>query len=115
MPFQKKSQVQLTVLSLVLVFALIFYAAKIYSVQIVNAEEYTDKNDGAASVRTAVLKAPRGEILDCYGRQIAVNRDGYNVVKVILNIRLVEDDVVAVAVDGYLPAVAVENFAPRSL
>ena len=44
MPFQKKSQVQLTVLSLVLVIALIFYAAKIYSVQIVNAEEYTDKN-----------------------------------------------------------------------
>ena len=78
--FHKKSQVQLTVLSLVLVIALIFYAAKIYSVQIVNAEEYTDKNDGAASVRTAVLKAPRGEILDCYGRQIAVNRDGYNVV-----------------------------------
>ncbi len=29
---------------------------------------------------TAVLKAPRGEILDCYGRQIAINRDGYNIV-----------------------------------
>lgn len=80
MPFRKKSQIQLTVLSLVLVFSLILYAVKIYSVQIANAEDYTDKNDGAASVRTAILKAPRGEILDCYGRQIAVNRDGYNVV-----------------------------------
>lgn len=80
MPFKKKSQFQLTVLSVLLILAIIFYAARIYSVQIINAQEYTDKNDGAASVRTAVLKAPRGEILDCYGRQIAVNRDGYNVV-----------------------------------
>lgn len=80
MPFKKKNQFQLTALSVLLILAIIFYAARIYSVQIINAEEYTDKNDGAASVRTAVLKAPRGEILDCYGRQIAVNRDGYNVV-----------------------------------
>ncbi len=80
MPFKKKNQFQLTALSVLLILAIIFYAARIYSVQIINAEEYTDKNDGAASIRTAVLKAPRGEILDCYGRQIAVNRDGYNVV-----------------------------------
>ena len=80
MPFKKKNQFQLTALSVLLILAIIFYAARIYSVQIINAEEYTDKNGGAASVRTAVLKAPRGEILDCYGRQIAVNRDGYNVV-----------------------------------
>ena len=51
-----------------------------HSIQITNAEQYTDKNDGAASVLTTVLKAPRGEILDCYGRQIAINRDGYNIV-----------------------------------
>ena len=67
-------------LAVLLVIAILFYAARIYSLQVVNAEKYTDKNDGAASVRTAVLKAPRGEILDCYGRQIAINRDGYNVV-----------------------------------
>ncbi len=80
MPFQKKSQTQITVLSLVLIVIMLFYAARIYSIQVVNAAKYVDKNDGASSVRTAVLKAPRGEILDCYGRQIAVNRDGYNVV-----------------------------------
>lgn len=80
MPFQKKNQVQITVLSVILITAILFYTARIYSLQVVNAAKYTDKNDGAASVRTAVLKAPRGEILDCYGRQIAVNRDGYNVV-----------------------------------
>lgn len=80
MPFKKKKQYQLYALAVLLVIAILFYAARIYSLQVVNAEKYTDKNDGAASVRTAVLKAPRGEILDCYGRQIAINRDGYNVV-----------------------------------
>ena len=48
--------------------------------QISGDKENTEGMSGAASVRTSVLKAPHGEILDCYGRQIAVNRDGYNVV-----------------------------------
>ena len=80
MPFKKKNQYQLSALAVLLVIAILLYAARIYSLQVVNAEKYTDKNDGAASVRTAVLKAPRGEILDCYGRQIAINRDGYNAI-----------------------------------
>ncbi len=80
MPFKRKSQTQLTVLSIVLAIAILIYSANIYLVQVVNAGEYTNKNDGATSARTAVLKAPRGEILDCYGRKIAINRDGYNVV-----------------------------------
>ncbi len=65
MPFKKKSQIQLTVLSVILIISIVFFAARIYSIQIVHAEEYTDKNDGATAVRTAVLKAPRGEIFDC--------------------------------------------------
>ncbi len=80
MPFKKKNQYQLSVFAILLVIAILLYSVRIYSIQVVNAEKYTDKNNGAASVRTAVLKAPRGEILDCYGRQIAINRDGYNVV-----------------------------------
>ena len=80
LPFKKKNQYQLSALAVLLVIAILLYAARIYSLQVVNAEKYTDKNDGAASVRTAVLKAPRGEILDCYGRQIAINRDGYNAI-----------------------------------
>ncbi len=80
MPFQKKSQIQLTVLSLLMVAAICFYSAKVYSLQISEANKYAQKSDGAVSVRTAVLKAPRGEILDYCGRQIAINRDGYNVV-----------------------------------
>lgn len=80
MPFKRKSQYQLTVLSVFLIIVLLFYTFKTYSLQISNAEKYTGRTDGAASSRTSVLKAPRGEILDCYGRQIAINRDGYNIV-----------------------------------
>lgn len=80
MPFKRKSHYQLTVLSVLLVVVLLLYTVKVYSMQIINPEKYTGKADGATATRTSVLKAPRGEILDCYGRQIAVNRDGYNIV-----------------------------------
>lgn len=80
MPFKNKHQTTLTVLSIILILVLILYTAKIYSLQIVNASKYSSSAKGSTAVRKAVLKAPRGEILDCYGRQIAVNRDGYNIV-----------------------------------
>ena len=50
MPFQKRSQTRLTVIAVFMVFVLLLYAARMYSVQIIHAAEYTDKNDGAASV-----------------------------------------------------------------
>ncbi|MBO4733876.1 MAG: hypothetical protein J5662_05290, partial [Clostridia bacterium] len=80
MPFTKKRQTTLNVLSVLLSLILIFYAARIYSIQIVNAHKYSSAAKGSASTRVSVLKASRGEILDRYGRQIAVNRDGYNIV-----------------------------------
>ena len=80
MPFTKKHQTTLTVLSIMLSLVLILYTARVYSIQIINAHLYTNNVKGSASTRTAVIKAPRGEILDCYGRQIAANRDGYNIV-----------------------------------
>jgi len=79
MPFQKKNQTRLTALSVLMVLIIILYSFRTYQLQI-NSDEFKDKNDGAATVLTSVLKAPRGEILDCYGRQIAINRDGYNIV-----------------------------------
>ncbi len=79
LPFKRKKQIQLTVVSVLLILVLVLYAARIYSLQIINAEKYSAAAKGS-TVLTAVLKAPRGEILDCYGRQIAINRDGYNIV-----------------------------------
>lgn len=80
MPFKKKHQISLSVLSVILVIILLIYTARIYSIQVINSSKYSSVTQGSTTVRTSVLKAPRGEILDCYGREIAVNRDGYNVV-----------------------------------
>ncbi len=81
MPFKKKSQFITTFLSVLTIIALIAFSARTYYIQVVNSAEYTGKDShGASSTRTAVIKAPRGEILDCYGRKIAINRDGYNIV-----------------------------------
>ncbi len=80
MPFKKKHQTALTVLSILLILVILLYTARIYSIQIVNSSKYSSAAQGSTAVRTAVLKAPRGEILDSYGRQIAANRDGYNIV-----------------------------------
>ncbi|MBQ7725687.1 MAG: hypothetical protein IJT66_00925, partial [Clostridia bacterium] len=89
MPFQKRSQTTLTVLSCILILSILLYAWRVYSLQITHALEYREKSDGTVATRTAVLKAPRGEILDRCGRQIAINRDGYNVV---FNKAYVEDN-----------------------
>ncbi len=79
MPFKKKNQTAITILSVLLAAIMLVFSARVYHLQIFS-REFTDKNDGATSVLKTVLKAPRGEILDCYGRQIAINRDGYNIV-----------------------------------
>lgn len=81
MPFKKKKQFTNIFLSILCIIALVIFASRSYYIQVVNSAEYTGVDaQGAASSRTAVLKAPRGEILDCYGRKIAINRDGYNIV-----------------------------------
>ena len=79
MPFKRKKQTHITVISIILIAILLIYTFRIYSLQVANAEKYSSHPKGSA-VLTAALKAPRGEILDCYGRQIAINRDGYNIV-----------------------------------
>ncbi len=80
MPFTRKHQTTLTVLSILMVIVLLVYTARIYSIQIINSDKYSSNAKGSTASRTAVLKAPRGEILDSFGRQIAANRDGYNIV-----------------------------------
>lgn len=79
MPFKRKRQTPLIVLSFFLAILLLVYTLRIYNIQLVRADDYSSAK-GSTSVRKAVIKAPRGEILDCYGRKIAVNRDGYNIV-----------------------------------
>ena len=79
MPFQKKYRPRLAALSILLAIILVFYSARIFTLQISNAETYINQALGI-SYRTVTIKAKRGEILDANGRKLAVNRDGYNIV-----------------------------------
>lgn len=81
MPFKKKSQIEINLLVFLLIAVIILFSARVYFLQVNASGEFKKSLPyGAASSHTAVIKAPRGEILDRYGRQIAVNRDGYNIV-----------------------------------
>ena len=88
MPFNRKRQVPLAVLSALLILLILAYTARLYYIQVKKADEYSSVA-GSTSTLTTVLKAPRGEIIDCNGRKIAVNRDGYNIV---FNKAYVKDD-----------------------
>ena len=88
MPFKKKNQGGITALSVILIIAMLAFTFRTYYLNADN-KEFDSKNDGATQVLRTVIKAPRGEILDRYGRQIAVNRDGYNIV---FNKAYVKDD-----------------------
>ena len=79
MAFQKRQRPRLAVLSVFMAIVLVFYAARVFSLQISNAETYINQALGI-SYRTVTVKAQRGEILDSDGRKIAVNREGYNIV-----------------------------------
>ncbi len=79
MPFQKKPRTRLTVLSVIMAAVLFLYTFQAFSLQVSDAERYIAQAQGI-SYRKAVIKAQRGEILDKNGREIAVNREGYNIV-----------------------------------
>ncbi len=79
MPFKKNPRKRLSVLSVIMAVVLFIYSCQIFSLQVSNAQEYIAQAQGI-SYRKAVIKAQRGEILDCNGREIAVNREGYNIV-----------------------------------
>lgn len=67
-------------LTIIIVIAVIFLLAmifRLFSLQIVNGNEYAQASI-KRTVKTVPLKAPRGEILDRYGRVIVSNQITYN-------------------------------------
>jgi len=79
LPFKKKPRRRLSALSVIMALVLVFYSTQLFSLQVSNADTYIAQAQGI-SYRKAVIKAQRGEIIDCNGREIAVNREGYNIV-----------------------------------
>ncbi len=73
-----KNTRRLRILAIILITVFIAYTIRMADIQLVNNQYYvaqaTDIN-----TRTTTLKAPRGEILDRYGRPFATTREGYNI------------------------------------
>ena len=78
MPFAKKKHTRTNALAVLLSVIMVVAGLRMGNLSIIQASKYAGE-DGITT-RTAVLKAPRGEILDNVGREIAINREGYNIV-----------------------------------
>ena len=79
MPFKKSVHKRINILAIFLAVIMSLYSVRIFSLQVSNAKIYLEQAAGISRY-TATIKAQRGEILDRYGREIAVNREGYNIV-----------------------------------
>lgn len=76
---KKPNDKRIRIMAGIMAAILVVFGIKIFDYQVLSAKKYSSDNVNAR-MRTVVLKAPRGEILDCYGRPIATNRTGYDVV-----------------------------------
>ncbi len=79
MAFRKEKQPYISVLAILLAVVIAFYSVRIFSLQVIDKNNLSSASSGLNEVKVT-LPAARGEILDRSGRQIAVNRDGFDVV-----------------------------------
>ncbi len=76
---ERTAIVRIGLLALILSGVFFGYLYKLMQMQIVQGEEYLRRAQQGA-VRTQVEHAARGEIVDRYGRPLAINRSGFDVV-----------------------------------
>ncbi len=63
----------------VILFFFVFFAFDLVKIQIVDGAEY-DAASSAVSERTAPIAAARGEIVDCNGKPLVYNDQGYSII-----------------------------------
>ena len=76
---RKTDPKRIKIMSGIMAVVLFVFFIRVFDYQVISSKKYSTDN-GNVRTRTVVIKAPRGEILDCYGRPIATNRSGYDVV-----------------------------------
>lgn len=76
---RKPDSKRIKIMSGIMAVVLFVFFIRIFDYQVISSKKYTTDN-GIIRTRTVVIKAPRGEIHDCYGRPIATNRSGYDVI-----------------------------------
>ncbi len=75
----KQDNKRIKIISMILVVVLTVFSLRVVDFQLISSSEYSTIT-GSIRTRKVTIKAPRGEIVDCYGRAIATNRSGYDVV-----------------------------------
>ena len=63
----------------VILFFFMVFAVDLINLQIVKGDEY-DAASSAVSAKTAPISAARGEIVDCDGKPLVYNSQGYSIV-----------------------------------
>lgn len=76
---KKKINPRIIGIAILLLAVIALFGVRLINFQVFSADEYASQSN-TVSTRNSVIKAARGEILDCYGRPIAVNREGYDIV-----------------------------------
>lgn len=76
---KKKINKRYIILAVLLAAVMVLYNIRLAQIQVADAGKYLSQAD-TTGFRKTVVPAARGEILDRYGRPLALNRDGYNVV-----------------------------------
>ena len=66
-----------TFLYVALALVVVIIVGRLFNLQVANGKYYREKSD-IRTTRTVELIAPRGEILDRFGRSIVKNRTGFN-------------------------------------
>jgi len=68
------------IISLCIVLAFfVFFAFDLVKLQIIDGAEY-DAASSSVSAKTATISAPRGEIVDCNGKPLVYNDQGYSII-----------------------------------
>ncbi|NLB80682.1 MAG: hypothetical protein GX800_03485 [Clostridiaceae bacterium] len=78
-PFDKNILFRYAVLFVIIAIASIAIVSRLFKLQVVMGDYYKEQSENRL-IRTMPLKAPRGEILDRYGRPLITNRQGFSVV-----------------------------------
>lgn len=76
---KKRDKRRIIIMWVSLILCLAIFLGRAFQLQILDSERYVAQASGISTI-TAPIKAARGEILDYYGRPIATNREGYNIV-----------------------------------
>ncbi len=76
---KKQKDPRIVILALILVTVLATYSLRLMDWQLFHREKYINQSLATTATYTP-LQAARGEILDCYGRAFASNKEAYNLV-----------------------------------